>query len=185
MASASISLPLPGDQGSAPSHGGGLRARFVPLNTIIMPIRNETRSMAGALHAVLAQDDPGDKVDIFVVDGMSEDGTRAIVTAMAVGEPRVPCMDHPERIGTVWGRAGSSSHPAMETRAAALGLPRSTVCSPRAQRRPCETAGAWGPLTARPPTMARMDSGGGWPLLESRRVIRALCAPRRLRREQA
>jgi cellulose synthase/poly-beta-1,6-N-acetylglucosamine synthase-like glycosyltransferase len=63
-----------------------------------MPIRNEARSIARALPAGLAQDYPADKMEIIVVDGMSEDGTRAIVTAMAGGEPRVQCMDNPERI---------------------------------------------------------------------------------------
>ena len=98
MAFASIASPLPDDQGPAPSPGGGLPAPLLPLITIIMPIRNEARYIARALHAVLAQDYPADKMEIFVVDGMSEDGTRAIVTAMAVGEPRVQLMDNPERI---------------------------------------------------------------------------------------
>jgi len=96
MVSASIASSRPDDQG--PSHGGGQPAPVWPLVTIIMPIRNEARYIARALHAVLAQDYPVDKVEIFVVDGMSEDGTRAIVTAMAAGEPRVQLLDNPERI---------------------------------------------------------------------------------------
>jgi cellulose synthase/poly-beta-1,6-N-acetylglucosamine synthase-like glycosyltransferase len=63
-----------------------------------MPIRNEARYIARALHAVLRQDYPRDKVEILVVDGMSEDGTRDIATAMAVGEPHVQLIDNPERI---------------------------------------------------------------------------------------
>jgi cellulose synthase/poly-beta-1,6-N-acetylglucosamine synthase-like glycosyltransferase len=93
MASASIASPLPDDQGPSPSHGGGRPVPLLPLVTIVMPIRNEARYIARALHAVLAQAYPVDKVEIFVIDGMSEDGTRAIVTAMAVGEPRVQFMD--------------------------------------------------------------------------------------------
>jgi cellulose synthase/poly-beta-1,6-N-acetylglucosamine synthase-like glycosyltransferase len=64
MASASIASSRPDDQG--PSPGGGLPAPWWPLVTIIMPIRNEARYIARALHAVLAQDYPVDKMEIFV-----------------------------------------------------------------------------------------------------------------------
>ena len=98
MASVSTASSLPGDQRPDPSHGGGLRTPLLPLITIIMPIRNEARYIARALQAMLSQDYPVDKMEILVIDGMSEDGTRALVTAMAVGEPRVQLLDNPERI---------------------------------------------------------------------------------------
>ena len=96
MASASIASPRPGAQGL--SHGEGRPAPVLLLVTIIMPIRHEARSIARALHAVLAQDDPADNMASIVVDGMSEAGTCAIVTAMAGGAPRGQCMENPERI---------------------------------------------------------------------------------------
>ena len=96
MASASIASPRSGVQGL--SHGAGRPAPVLPLVTIIMPLRHEARYSARALPAVLVQDYPADNMETVVVDGMSEDGTRAIVTAMAGGEPRVQCMDNPERI---------------------------------------------------------------------------------------
>ena len=43
------------------------------------------------------------------------------------------------------GPSRETSHPSMETRVAALSLPRSTVFSTREQRKTCETAGAGGP----------------------------------------
>jgi|SoiMetStandDraft_2_1073263.scaffolds.fasta_scaffold88554_2 hypothetical protein len=46
-----------------------------------------------ALHAVLVQDYPADPGEIFVVDGMAEDGMRDIVPAIAVREPRVQLVD--------------------------------------------------------------------------------------------
>ena len=98
MISTSIASLRPDDQGPSPFHGGGLQAPWFPCITIIMPIRNEARCIARALHAVLRQDYPRDKVEILVIDGMSEDGTRDIVTAMAVGEPHVQLIDNPERI---------------------------------------------------------------------------------------
>jgi len=83
----------------------------LPLITIIMPIRNEGHYIARALNAVLAQDYPVDKVEILVVDGMSEDGTRDIVTAMAVCNPRVQLMDNPERIvSTALNRGVHAAH---------------------------------------------------------------------------
>jgi len=54
--------------------------------------------MARAFPAVLVQDDPADNMASIVGDGMAEDGTCALVTAMAGGAPRVQCMENPERI---------------------------------------------------------------------------------------
>ncbi len=109
MASASIASPRPGAQGL--SHGAGRPAPVSPLVTIIMPIRPEARSIARALPAVLAQDDPADNRASIVVDGMSEAGTCAIVTAMAGGAPRGQCMENPERIvPTALNRGGRAAH---------------------------------------------------------------------------
>lgn len=50
-----------------------------------MPIRNESRYIQRSLSAVMAQDYPPDRIEILVVDGMSEDGTRDIVRSMVEG----------------------------------------------------------------------------------------------------
>jgi glycosyltransferase involved in cell wall biosynthesis len=50
-----------------------------PLVTVIMPVRNEAKYIRRSLEAVLAQDYPMDRMEIIVVDGMSDDGTREIV----------------------------------------------------------------------------------------------------------
>ena len=47
--------------------------------SVIMPIRNEARYIVRSLGAVLAQDYPSERIEVLVVDGMSEDGTRAVV----------------------------------------------------------------------------------------------------------
>jgi len=54
-----------------------------PFVTVIMPIRNEADFIARSLGAVVAQDYPADRMDVLVADGMSTDGTRAIVQAAA------------------------------------------------------------------------------------------------------
>jgi glycosyltransferase involved in cell wall biosynthesis len=47
--------------------------------TIIMPIRNEAGYIQRSLGSVLTQDYPGDRMEILVVDGMSDDATRDLV----------------------------------------------------------------------------------------------------------
>jgi succinoglycan biosynthesis protein ExoA len=63
-----------------------------PLVTVIMPVRNEFNSIEKSLGSVLSQDYPSDRMEIFVVDGMSEDGTRSRISS-----PRVRILDNPER----------------------------------------------------------------------------------------
>ncbi|MGC8838814.1 MAG: glycosyltransferase family 2 protein [Anaerolineae bacterium] len=53
-----------------------------PFVTVIMPVRNEAAYIARSLGAVLAQDYPPDRMEVLVVDGMSEDGTREIVRSI-------------------------------------------------------------------------------------------------------
>ena len=50
----------------------------LPLVTIVIPCRNEEKHIAKCLDAVLAQDYPGGRLEIIVVDGASTDGTRRI-----------------------------------------------------------------------------------------------------------
>jgi len=76
-----------------------------PFVTIIVPIRNEAHYIAGSLRSVLAQDYPADRMEILVVDGMSDDGTRAIVQRIiddrreAIGDdrPAILLLDNPAR----------------------------------------------------------------------------------------
>ncbi len=47
--------------------------------SVVIPIRNEADFIERGLDCVLAQDYPADRMEILVVDGMSNDGTREIV----------------------------------------------------------------------------------------------------------
>jgi succinoglycan biosynthesis protein ExoA len=68
-----------------------------PLVTVIMPVRNEGAYIARSLAAVLAQDYAPDRLEIIVVDGMSNDDTRSIVQSfMQRGNLRL--IDNPRRI---------------------------------------------------------------------------------------
>lgn len=49
-----------------------------PIVTIIVPVWNEERTLAGTVNSLLALDYPKDKLDIIIVDDGSTDGTRQI-----------------------------------------------------------------------------------------------------------
>jgi succinoglycan biosynthesis protein ExoA len=87
-------LPMPSVHFGAPDDIGEL-----PPVTVIMPIRNEARYIARSLGAVLAQDYPADQIEVLIVDGMSEDRTRAIVEQAArQSKVKVLILDNPSRI---------------------------------------------------------------------------------------
>jgi len=48
----------------------------VPFVSIILPIRDESSSLAYGLRAILSQDYPADRMEILIADGMSTDDTR-------------------------------------------------------------------------------------------------------------
>ena len=66
------------------------------LVTVVIPARDEERSIEGCLASILAQDEPS--LQVIVVDGCSTDGTRELVRAVAARDPRVELLDNPERI---------------------------------------------------------------------------------------
>ncbi|CAG0941378.1 partial Poly-beta-1,6-N-acetyl-D-glucosamine synthase, partial [Anaerolineae bacterium] len=68
-----------------------------PLVTVILPIRNEGRYIGKCLDAVLAQDYPLEKIEILVVDGLSDDDTREIVGKRARYYAQVRMLDNPKR----------------------------------------------------------------------------------------
>jgi glycosyltransferase involved in cell wall biosynthesis len=63
-----------------------------------MPIRNEADFVERAVRSVLDNDYPTEKMEILVVDGMSDDGTRDIVQRLSQRDSRVRMLDNPKRI---------------------------------------------------------------------------------------
>jgi glycosyltransferase involved in cell wall biosynthesis len=95
-------VPAPGGNGAAapalllPADGAPVRpARRV---SVVIPCRNEGRHIATCLDSVLANDWPRERLEVLVVDGMSDDGTRGVVAAYAVRHPVVRLLDNPRRI---------------------------------------------------------------------------------------
>jgi succinoglycan biosynthesis protein ExoA len=70
----------------------------LPFVSIIMPVRNEAAFIQQSLGAILAQDYPPGRVEVIIVDGMSDDGTRAFLQEVASKEERVVILDNPKQI---------------------------------------------------------------------------------------
>ncbi|MBK8027011.1 MAG: glycosyltransferase [Chloroflexi bacterium] len=67
-----------------------------PFVTVIMPIRNEAPYIKSSLGAVLDQTYPRDRVEILVVDGVSNDNTLDYILEMP-GADRVTIISNPQR----------------------------------------------------------------------------------------
>lgn len=66
--------------------------------SVIMPVRNEADFIEQAIGSILDNDYPAGNMEILVVDGMSDDGTREIVEKLAQADSRVKLLDNPRRI---------------------------------------------------------------------------------------
>jgi len=68
--------------------------------SIIMPCRNEAGHIGTILRGILAQLEPpgGGGMEVIVADGLSDDGTRDEIVAVAASDPRVRLIDNPGRI---------------------------------------------------------------------------------------
>lgn len=72
-----------------------------PLVTIVVPCRNEERYIVECLDSILACDYPPDRLEVLVVDGMSDDGTRTVLAEYVARNPLVRVLDNPRRITPV------------------------------------------------------------------------------------
>jgi succinoglycan biosynthesis protein ExoA len=68
----------------------------LPRISVILPVRNEVRSLGRLLDQLTQQDYPADRFEILVADGRSTDGTRALVEQKASTSPvSVRVVDNP------------------------------------------------------------------------------------------
>jgi glycosyltransferase involved in cell wall biosynthesis len=70
----------------------------LPHVSIVIPCRNEEDFIGPCLDSVVANDYPKDKLEVLVVDGMSQDGTREIVEEYANRYSCIRLLDSPKRI---------------------------------------------------------------------------------------
>ena len=73
------------------------RAESLPFVTVVVPCRNEEKRIASCLESILANDYPKDRMEILVLDGMSEDKTREIVQEHAGRDARIRLVDNPQK----------------------------------------------------------------------------------------
>jgi len=69
-----------------------------PFVSIVMPIRNEAGYIQQGIAALLEQNYPAERFEIIVADGMSDDGTRAVLDELIKTCPKLVVIDNPERI---------------------------------------------------------------------------------------
>lgn len=65
-----------------------------PPVSVIMPVLNEERHLADAVHSVLAQSYPGE-VEVVVAIGPSQDRTAQVAAELAAADPRIVLVDNP------------------------------------------------------------------------------------------
>lgn len=70
----------------------------LPFISVIMPVRNEVEFIEQSIRSILNNDYLPDRMEVFVVDGMSDDGTRDIIKRLAAEDTRVKLLDNPHRI---------------------------------------------------------------------------------------
>jgi glycosyltransferase involved in cell wall biosynthesis len=77
---------------------GDVRANAsAPLVSVIVPCRNERAYIAKCLDSILANDYATERLEVIVVDGASDDGTRRILEEYAQRWPRIQWLDNPAR----------------------------------------------------------------------------------------
>jgi succinoglycan biosynthesis protein ExoA len=69
-----------------------------PAISAVIPCRNEREHIEVCVRSLLAQESPPGGFEIVVADGMSDDGTREILTQLALEDSRVHFVDNPKRI---------------------------------------------------------------------------------------
>jgi succinoglycan biosynthesis protein ExoA len=76
-----------------------LEAEATPQVSVVVPCRNEARTIGGLLEAINRQTYPADKLEILVIDGLSADGTRQAVQDFARANPKlsIRLIDNPHR----------------------------------------------------------------------------------------
>ena len=69
-----------------------------PLVCVIIPSRNEAKSIRTCLDAVIAQDYPKDRFQVLVVDGVSTDGTCEILAEYECKYPFFGVVESPRKV---------------------------------------------------------------------------------------
>jgi glycosyltransferase involved in cell wall biosynthesis len=69
-----------------------------PAVSIVVPCRNEKDQIETAIRSILAQEPPSGGFEVIVADGMSDDGTRSILSKLVKENSHLRIVDNPDRI---------------------------------------------------------------------------------------
>ena len=72
--------------------------KTMPFVSVLAPCRNEAGHIEKALISILESDYPADLIELLVLDGISDDGTRDVVAEMIKHDDRIRLIDNPNRI---------------------------------------------------------------------------------------
>jgi len=79
--------------------GGGIdQPATLPFVSVVMPVRNEAAFMERSLGSVVAQDYPSDRMEILIADGLSQDGTREVISQFQQKHLNIKTVDNPGKI---------------------------------------------------------------------------------------
>ena len=78
----------------------------LPFVTVIIPMLNERHFIGPCVEGFLHQRYPADRLEILVIDGGSDDGSREVVGALAAEHPRVRLVDNPRRVAAAAANVG-------------------------------------------------------------------------------
>lgn len=67
------------------------------LISIIIPCRNEEKFIGRCLNSVITQDYPKEKLEVLVIDGMSEDKTKEIIKEYSQKYPFIKLLENPQK----------------------------------------------------------------------------------------
>jgi glycosyltransferase involved in cell wall biosynthesis len=68
-----------------------------PFVTVIIPCFNEEKFIAAVIENILQQDYPSDRIEVFIIDGMSTDRTREIIREYQDRHPYIQMLDNEKR----------------------------------------------------------------------------------------
>lgn len=66
--------------------------------SVVMLCRNERHHIEACVRSILDQERPPEGIEVIVVDGVSDDGTREILDRLAKEHPELRVVDNPKRI---------------------------------------------------------------------------------------
>lgn len=72
--------------------------KIYPSVSIIIPCRNEGKFIGKCLDSIIAQNYPKERIEVFVVDGMSDDETRKIMENYIKKNLYIKLLDNPKKI---------------------------------------------------------------------------------------